>query len=178
VRSSRYPAGPIRRRPVLAVLASITLLAAGCGHPQEQAPPPPRTTHAVRGTMSGAAVGDRLVITASVDRVLSAGSFVVRDVDLPAEGLLVLAAHAPDGLAPAVLLQLDGTVALFRYRDIPRALLGEASLYRVYEGKKVLIADRVQAWLAPSPAAPSASAPSAAVPRITAAGAAPVPLRR
>jgi hypothetical protein len=143
-RRPQCPAGAVRWAG-LAVLLSVVLLIASCVHPGRRPESEP-TGHRPLGTVARAHLGDHLVTTASVDRVLSTGSFVVRDSDLPPEGLLVLAVAVPDGLRPPVLVLVDGVVGLFRIRDFAWTALGDPSLYRPYEGKKALIADGIRLW--------------------------------
>ena len=140
----RCPAGRLRRSG-LVVLISVGLVVAGCGG-SRKAPGPELTSHPPRDTVARAQVGDRLLITATVERVLGAGSFVARDVDLPPEGLLVIVDIAPDGLRSTVLVQVDGVVAIFRVRDFPEIVAGDASPYGPFEGKKALVAARVRVW--------------------------------
>ncbi len=78
--------------------------------------------------------------------MLGAGSFVMRDSDLPPEGLLVLAVAVPDGLRPPVLVLVDGVVGIFHIHDFGWIALADPSVYRPYEGKKALIADRIRLW--------------------------------
>ncbi len=134
----------LRRAAVAAGLAGA-LLSGGCT--REPAPEPPRPAETgPASTLARAAVGDRLTVTASVDRVVGDGGFVVRDVDLTDGTLLVLTRQAVE-VRPPQLVTVEGTVVLFSYGDLDGGPgLGDAAGYRAFDGQKALAAGRVTVW--------------------------------
>ena len=129
----------IRTAPVALALALATTSACS-GGPEEQ-PAPPRPKY--RMTIANAEVGERLTITAGVHRCLSGTSFVVRDADLPVDGLLVVTREPVEVWYP-VLVTLTGSVVMFRYADFAPATLGPSVLYDTFEGRKAIRADEVR----------------------------------
>ncbi len=125
----------------LVLLACLSALA--CSSPDEAAPEPSQRPPPL-GTIAASEVGDRLILTASVTDVPSARSFVVRDADLPEEGLLVLGEAA---VRVPVLVTVEGTVQRFAFelfRD--RYGLTDPAAYRRFEGRKILVADEVRSY--------------------------------
>jgi hypothetical protein len=95
------------------------------------------------GTLETTDTGSRIVVTAGVSAVLTTQSFVVRDVDLPAQGLLILG-DVPPGLGRPDLVTAYGIIERFDYsRYVTTYDLGPASAYARYEGRKLLVADDV-----------------------------------
>lgn len=136
--------GPIRWRGTTALLACLALApAVGCANDPDPAPSPSPRTTTPASTLARASVGDRLTVTATVAAVLTARSFVVRDVDLTNDRLLVLAERPADVRHPD-LVTVTGIVVRFRYADYQeRFELSGVVDYRPYEGLKALVADRV-----------------------------------
>lgn len=100
-------------------------------------PPPPNTIEASE-------IGDRLTITASVADVPPGRSFVIRDTDLPDDGLLVLG--TAEVRVPA-LVTVEGTVQRFTFLAFgDRYELADPSAYRRFEGRKVMVADEIRSW--------------------------------
>lgn len=114
-----------------------------CTSSDEAAPEPSPGPPPV-GTIAASEVGDRLIVTASVTDVPAGWSFVVRDVDLPEEGLLVLG--RAEVRVPA-LVTVEGTVQRFAFdRFSDRYGLTDAASYRRFEGRKILVADEIRSW--------------------------------
>jgi hypothetical protein len=125
--------------------AAMCLALAGCGVPWDSEPPEPEPTRsATLNTIARLEPGDRHVLTASVGAVLGERAFVVHDVDLPEQGLLVLTPTATDVRAP-VLVTADGVIRRFAF-DAFRVPFGlsEAAAYQPYEGRKVLVAGDIR----------------------------------
>lgn len=134
----------IAGRLVAWCLVFVTCLAVvACGSSEKPTPEPSRRPPPM-GTIEASEVGDRLTITASVTDVPAGRSFVVRDVDLPDEGLLVLGEAAVQ--APA-LVTVEGTIERFTFdRFGDRYALTDPAFYRRFEGRKVLVADQIRSW--------------------------------
>ncbi|MEU8214014.1 hypothetical protein AB0B85_32970 [Micromonospora sp. NPDC049044] len=128
-----------RVRPAAATLSAVVLLAGGCtGEPAAPRPSPVPTPTTAPGTVARAEVGDLLTVTASVERVITDGAFVVRDVDLTDGALLVLSTgltvpaapqlvtvegtviRSPTATSPAATTRATGTVPGLRGRARPR----------------------------------------------------------
>jgi hypothetical protein len=118
------------------------------------APPAPRTCSKQAGgaprpspsaafdTIAASEVGSRLVVTASVVAAPPGRAFVVRDADMPEQGLLVL---GQTDVAASGLVTVEGTVDLFRFEVFSdRYELTDPAPYRRFEGRKVLVADTVR----------------------------------
>jgi hypothetical protein len=136
-----------RGHRLLVPLVLALVLVTGCsafGRPDAPEPAPPSSLP--RNTMDIASVGMTITVTATVESVITPTSFVVRDADLPFEGLLVLSAAVP-GLRPSDLVTIDGEVVLFRFADLAAAhgLTAEAP-YSAFEGEKVVEARDVRSW--------------------------------
>lgn len=143
---SAVPPPRRRDRPLRTCLTVLlcTVLT-GCGLPWDSAPPEPKPERSTTlNTIARLQPGDHHVVTASVGSVLEERAFVVLDVDLPEQGLLVLTATATDVRAP-VLVTVDGVIRLFTF-DAFRVPFGltDPAVYRPYEGRKVLVAGDVQ----------------------------------
>ncbi|MDG4782281.1 hypothetical protein O7614_21705 [Micromonospora sp. WMMD961] len=136
-----------RMRPARATLPLLVLLTVGCTHPStppEPSPVPVPTTRA--GTVARAEVGDRLTVTATVERIIGETAFVVRDADLTDGTLLVLTA-GPSAPAPPQLVTVVGTVVSFAHRDLAsRYHLGSPGPYRAFEGGRALVAQELTVW--------------------------------
>ncbi|MEU7932371.1 hypothetical protein [Micromonospora echinofusca] len=130
-----------RVRPALAALPAVVLLVTGCTNPPAAPQPSPEPVPTTRpGTVARAEVGDRLTVTATVDRVISDTAFVVRDVDLT-DGILLVLTTGPSAPAPPQLVTVRGTVIRFSHRDLDdRYRLGSPGPYRVFEGGRALVA--------------------------------------
>jgi hypothetical protein len=113
---------------------------AGCSSSPQPTPEPSSTR--IEDTITATDVGDHLVVTASVTRVLDERAFVVQDVDLPTAGLLVLCRTAPPTLTPPDLVMVDGHVQQFSYPGFsPLYRLTGPARYRPWEKVKILVAD-------------------------------------
>jgi hypothetical protein len=124
----------------LVVLACLSVFA--CSSSDEPTPEP--SPSPPLNTIEASEVGDRLTVTASVADVPAGRSFVVRDVDLPDDGLLVLGES--DVRVPA-LVTVVGTIERFTFdRFSDRYELTDAAAYRRFEGRKILVADDVRSW--------------------------------
>ncbi|RKN47665.1 hypothetical protein D7223_12995 [Micromonospora endolithica] len=128
----------------MAALASVVLLAAGCtGESAAPRPSPEPAPTTARGTVARAEVGDRLTVTASVERVITDAAFVVRDVDLT-DGTLLVLITGPSIPAPPQLVTVQGTVIRFSHRDLTdRYDLGPPGPYRAFEGGRALVAQEI-----------------------------------
>jgi hypothetical protein len=138
---------PGRARPALAALPAVVLLVAGCTDPPPEAPPRPEPVSTrPTGTVARAEVGDRLTVTASVERVITDTAFVVRDVDLTDGTLLVLSTARP-APAPPQLVTVEGTVIRFSHPEFAdRYRLGPPGPYRAFEGRQALVAEELRSW--------------------------------
>ncbi|WP_147252498.1 hypothetical protein [Micromonospora endolithica] len=88
-------------------------------------------------------MGDRLTVTASVERVITDAAFVVRDVDLT-DGTLLVLITGPSIPAPPQLVTVQGTVIRFSHRDLTdRYDLGPPGPYRAFEGGRALVAQEI-----------------------------------
>ena len=139
---TRHPARPwsaAARWPWFVLFAC--LLVAGCTSSDDDEPRPAPTRSAVLDTIARSDVGDRLTVTATVTRVLSRRAVVLRDVDLPPGGLLVLG-DVPAGLRTDDLVTVVGRIDRFAYQRFgPSYRLGSASAYAPFEGAKALVAE-------------------------------------
>jgi hypothetical protein len=136
-----------RRGRVVAIALVVLVTAAGCVRPARDDPDPPRRD---ADTIADAAIGQRLTITAGVDRRLSDRSFIVRDADLPDDGLLVVTL-APTHVWYPVLVTVTGTVRMFHPADFAWLRLSERSRYTAFDARKVLLADEVKVWAPDDP---------------------------
>jgi hypothetical protein len=138
------------RRSVPALLLMVCLLASGCTGDDDEGSA--RPTHSTPpDTVAAARVGARLTVTASVVRLIAARAFVVGDVDLPPEGLLVLG-DRPSGLRPDDLVMVGGTIQIFAFdRAETRYRLADPAPFAPYAGRKVLAADMVRSLAQPVP---------------------------
>lgn len=135
-----------RRRWSLVVGPTVALLAAGCTSRPAPRPTPEPTSTVRLGTVARAEVGERLTVTAAVERVITDAAFVVRDADLTDGALLVLSPASP-GPEPPQLVTVRGTVIQFSYRELDdRYRLGPGGPYRTFEGKRALVAAEVTVW--------------------------------
>lgn len=136
---------PRPQSSALLALVMCLILAAGCTSLANQDEPDP-TPSVHLDTVAAAGIGERLVVTASVADVLAGHAFVVQDVDLADQGLLVLG-RVPADLAPTDLVTVGGTVELFTLaRFGARYDLTDAARYQRFDGIKVLVADQVRSW--------------------------------
>jgi hypothetical protein len=138
----RRPAGALLRT---AVVPLVALAMASCA--SAAAHEPPRTMSAgPEDTVSRAAIGAELSITASVQRVIVADAFVIVDGDLPVRGLLVFGT-VPGALQPTDLVSVRGRIARFDFATFaPRFALSEAQRYQQFNGGKVLIAEQIRSY--------------------------------
>lgn len=136
----------IRARTVVALIL-CALLPAGCGWSGGPEPAAPTASPSgAQDTVSAAHPGDRLVVTATVAAVLTPESFLVSDIDLPENGLLIIGT-APQTLRRPDLVTIDGIVRSFDYaRFAEQYLLGGPAWYEDYQGRHVLVADRVSSY--------------------------------
>jgi hypothetical protein len=129
----------------LVVLLMCLIFATGCTSLTNPDEPDPTPTPKL-DTVAAAGIGERLVVTASVADVLAGHAFVVQDVDLADQGLLVLG-RAPADLAPTDLVTVGGTVELFTIAHFgPRYHLTDPARYQRFDGHKALVADQVRSW--------------------------------
>jgi len=126
---------PRRAARVAAGLLLAAILAACSGPPPAPAPAPQRPP---QDTITRATEGTRLTVTASVERVLGPHAFVVRDADLPDDGLLVLVTTRAE-VRRQQLVTVEGVVIRFRYADHTDLGPADPSEFERYEGRKVLI---------------------------------------
>ncbi|MCA2219029.1 hypothetical protein [Jidongwangia harbinensis] len=127
------------------MVLAVCLALAGCDAPwRDEIPEPEPTRSAVLDTIAATDVGERLVLTASVATVLGDRAFVVRDVDLPDDGLLVLTTTSTGFRAPD-LVSVEGTVRRFTFAGfkVPFGLSGPRP-FQLFEGRKVLVAAKAQ----------------------------------
>ena len=126
---------------VLAACLALT----GCDLPWgNETPEPEPTRSAVLDTVAATEPGERLVLTAGVVTVLADRAFVVRDADLPENGLLVLTTARTDLGAPD-LVSVDGTIRQFSFESFKVPFgLSDPLPFQLYEGRKALVADKVQ----------------------------------
>lgn len=138
--------GRVRRVAINAGLVLAALPSAGCTWDPAPQPSPRPASTSPSSTMARAEIGDRLTVTAAVERVVDDAAFVVWDVDLADDSLLVLTRQVVEA-APPQLVTVEGTVVRFSYRDLlGRPGLGDPDAYRSFEGRKALAADQVTVW--------------------------------
>jgi hypothetical protein len=124
----------------------LVLLLTGCSAFTARDMEPEPTSGPALNTIDGASVGMRLTVTATVATSITPTSFVVKDADLPPEGLLVLDASAT-AVRPSDLVTVDGTVVLFDFTGVAgRHELTDATSYAHFDGGKVLEARTVRSW--------------------------------
>lgn len=131
---------------VLTVVLTVPL--AGCGDDDEPGPREGVSTRELTGDLSGtfdidqAPVGAQTSLRATVDQVLSPGSFVITAADTAGPPLLVLSAE--DTVSPGQVLQLIGVLRVFSYDDFADGYpLAEAAAYTAFDAQKVLVASEV-----------------------------------
>ncbi|MEV4544369.1 hypothetical protein [Micromonospora echinaurantiaca] len=138
--------GRVRRAAITAGLILAALSSAGCTWDPAPQPSPRTASTSPPSTLARAEIGDRLTVTAAVERVVDDAAFVVWDVDLADDPLLVLTRQVVEA-APPQLVTVEGTVVRFSYRDlVGRPGLGDPDAYRSFEGQKALAADQVTVW--------------------------------
>ncbi|WP_199516633.1 hypothetical protein [Nucisporomicrobium flavum] len=138
--SSRNRLTAVQRVTAGAICALLLVLVSGCtsARRHEDAPRPRSTT--LLNTIEASNVGTRIIITAGVSAVLTRQSFVVRDADLPGQGLLILGDGAA-GLEPPSLVTVYGVIDRFSYSHFVTTYdLGPEPVYERYEGRKFLVA--------------------------------------
>ncbi|SCG16710.1 hypothetical protein GA0070610_2982 [Micromonospora echinofusca] len=136
-----------RVRPALATLPALVLLATGCTSPPAAPQPSPEPVPTTRpGTVARAEVGDRLTMTAAVDRIITDTAFVVRDEDLTG-GILLVLTTGPSAPAAPQLVTVRGTVIRFSHGALSaRYRLGSPEPYRAFEGGRALVAQDLKVW--------------------------------
>lgn len=133
---------PSRRLAVWWLALLVCFSASACSSSDKATPEPSRGP--LLNTIEASEVGDRLTVTASVADVLPGRSFVVRDVDLPDNGLLVLG--QAQVRAPA-LVTVEGTIERFTFdRFGDRYELIDTAAFLRFEGRKVLVAEDIRSW--------------------------------
>ncbi|HET6530079.1 MAG TPA: hypothetical protein VFH03_05620 [Actinoplanes sp.] len=139
---------PASRKSAGAWLVVVVCLAlSGCSLPWDREPAEPKPSRSARlNTVAAAAEGDRIVVTASVRAVLDDRAFVVSDVDLPAQGLLVLTPVAAD-VQTLDLVTVDGVLRRFAFQAfrVPFGL-GESAPYQPFEGRKMMVAGNLTSF--------------------------------
>ncbi|WP_412751611.1 hypothetical protein [Krasilnikovia sp. M28-CT-15] len=137
-----------QRTMLVSLLLASCLLSGSCSLSGGDDPEPRPTRTTIMNTIEASDVGDRLTLTAVVVRVLTASSFVVHDVDLPDDGLLVLGGSLTS-MHPRDLVTVAGTIDIFTFeRFRGRFVLAPAPSYDRFEGRKVLVAHDVRSWAA------------------------------
>jgi hypothetical protein len=135
-----------RQRALALLLLVVGLVTPACTSSHDEDHDPRPTRNAVLDTIAASTVGDRLTVTAGVAQMPDKRSFIVRDVDLPDAGLLVLGVH-PAGLRPNDLVTAEGTIALFRFEHFRSPYqLSDAAAYASFEGRKCLVSENVRSW--------------------------------
>lgn len=135
-------------RRIARCLVLLTCFSAFACSSSDEVTPEPRRSPPL-GTIEASELGDQLTVTASVADLPVGHSFVVRDVDLPDDGLLVLG--EADVRVPA-LVTVVGTIERFsfdRFRD--RYQLAERPAYVRFEGRKILVAEKIHSWASTEP---------------------------
>lgn len=109
-------------------------------------PSPTVSAAAPLRTIADSEIGDQLTVTAALVTIISARSFVVRDVDLPDRGLLALG-HLPDEVRPADLLTMRGVIDTFDFDRLAWTYgLVPDDRYDRFRDVKVLLAHDVRSW--------------------------------
>ena len=136
----RMPASALLWRTKGWLVVLMVLALAGCSPTSDPEPEPTRSRTAPVDTIAAAAEGQRIVLTAGVIAVLGDRAFVVDDVDLPDQGLLVLAPEPADVRRPD-LVTVDGVLRRFTFAAFCTPFgLAQAAPYEPFEGRKVLVA--------------------------------------
>lgn len=134
--------GSGRGRRAFRWAAALLMAAVLGGCASDGARPEPSPSRTPQGTVQNLAEGEPARITATVDRVLGPGAFLLRDADLQHRRLLVIAA-VPDGLTAGALVTVAGTATLFRFADHDPALLGDRRWYADHEQRMALLGAEV-----------------------------------
>ncbi|MEU4244720.1 hypothetical protein [Actinoplanes sp. NPDC026619] len=138
------------RRPACGgLLALLAGTAAACTPDREPMPAvtaDPSPSGVALRTIANHKTGDRITLTAGLSRVLNDQAFVVRDVDLPDQGLLVLG-RVPAGTRPPALITVSGVIAVLDsdLAGIPDDLDATADI-TPFRNRKIVIADTVRSW--------------------------------
>jgi hypothetical protein len=137
----------ILRRATIAAVLVAALYVSGCNRDLTAETPPRPASTSPPSTLARTAIGDRLTVTAAVERIVDDRAFVVRDVDLTAGALLVLTRQVVD-MTPPQLVTVEGTVILFSYGDlaVEHGLGDDLDTYRAFDGQKALVAGQVTVW--------------------------------
>jgi hypothetical protein len=141
------PSPASRRRIGAWFVMVMCLTLTGCTLPWEHEPVEPKPSRTARlDTIAATAEGERLVVTASVGAVLGDRAFVVTDVDLPDQGLLVLTPAAVQLRAPD-LVTVDGVVRRFTFPAfrVPFGL-AEPLPYQPFEDRKAMVAADIRSY--------------------------------
>ena len=131
------------RHACAAALVLLTGAAASCSagyHPVPAITANPSPSGVVLKTIANRAVGEHITLTAILSRVLNDEAFVVRDVDLPDQGLLVLG-ELPTRTSPPALVTVTGVIAVHH----PEDLLQDSALADFVD-RKIVVADTVRSW--------------------------------
>lgn len=139
-----------RSLPAATLVACLTTAACGAAaespSPASRPPASAADPSAPLNTIAQRDVGDRLTATALVASVITVHAFVIADIDLPDQGLLVLGGPA-GGVRPKSLVTVSGTVDRFDFDEFATAYgLEHRERYGRFAGRKVIVADQVRSW--------------------------------
>jgi len=122
------------------ILLTLTTSACSSDEPRPTTTPDRSSSSATLKTMANRVAGDHITLTARLVRVVNSQTFVVNDVDLPEQGLLVLG-PLPAHAQPPALLTVSGVIAVYR-PDSPQP---DSGLERFLD-RKIVVADAVRSW--------------------------------
>jgi hypothetical protein len=133
-------------------VALLIFLVAACTSPgrwrgmEPTVPSPAGSAATPLRTIADSEIGDQLTVTAVLVTVISERSFIVRDVDLPDQGLLTLG-HLPTHAGPPDLLTLRGVIDKFDFDRLAwvYGLLPD-DRYEKFRDRRILIAHDVRSW--------------------------------
>lgn len=130
-----------RSRSMLYAAVFILLLVSACSPECDAGRTEPAPARAgQQNTITASNEGTRMIITAGVTAMLSPRAFVVRDADLPDQGLLVLSDARTD-LRSHDVVTVYGVIRQFDHARFTDQLdQVEPAAYQKFEGQKILVA--------------------------------------
>lgn len=138
----------LRTRQCLVVLAALLVGLTACGSPEAESPREGVSTRSLTGDLSGnfdadkVRVGTRQTLRATVDEVLSPGSFTMASKDVAADPLLAVSGNQQ--LTVGQVVQVVGLIRVFSYDELAAEYaLTDPQAYAGRDGDLVLVAETV-----------------------------------
>lgn len=90
-------------------------------------------------------VGEKVTVSSTVLRTLSAQAFVLAGEDYGDDSLLVLSKNEMSNLEPGMEIKVTGVVRVFNYDEYvePYGLYGAGPLYEPFESEEFLVAKKI-----------------------------------